>query len=238
MNRLTVQGSAFRVAALALALALAVLPSCKSKPKALDVPPPSDDGAAIAAATKLTRDARRLELAKKPDDALRTYRQAIETYRDVPAAWHNMGVILMDKGETMAAAEAFMTAGELSPTDPRPMAALGALWRRSDLDKAAQMYDQALARDPRHAESLRQRVLIDFLQDRIDASSQDRVERALAQETDPWWTDKLKRAQFRFKQLDSSNNLGRPSFPTTPARSAGFNAGSGSGEVETAPLRN
>src|SRR5207237_3999446 len=50
-----------------------------------------------------------LHQAGRPDDALASYRQAVEIDRKYTLAWHNLGVLQAPQGDTEAAIEAFRT---------------------------------------------------------------------------------------------------------------------------------
>lgn len=184
---------------------------CASRGNIGDSTPPdrSEEVRRIDEAAAMVREAQRYEVAEKPDIALEKYRKAIETYRELPVAWNNMGTLLMARGEHMAAAEAFQTASELTPTDPRPMHNLGTIWEKLGyLDDAAKWYDKALERDETYLPSLRRRVLIDQLLDRVDDRSFERCRKALLLEKDPWWIDRLKRANMKMQESARSSEAG------------------------------
>ena len=99
--------------------------------------------ARVARAESLARDAQRQELAGNDDRAIALYRQALSEWRELPVAWHNLGVLLARKGRNLEAAEAYMTASELSPSDPISLYNLGTLWEDLGyLDDAARWYDE------------------------------------------------------------------------------------------------
>lgn len=178
-----------------------------------EVVEPENVAAQVDKASAQVREAQALELRGKAKDAIAKYQEAIGSFRELPVAWNNMGRLLMKQGENLQAADAFKTAAELSPTDPRPLYNLGALWEELGyLEDSTRWYDEALARDSKYLPALRRRVLIDQLRDRCDERTFEYVRAALAQERDPWWIDRLKRAELRLRQSDSA-----PSFPT-PAR--------------------
>lgn len=202
---------------------------CASRGNVGDATPPdrSDEVRRIDEAAALVREAQRYEVAEKPDLALEKYRKAIETYREMPVAWNNVGTLLMARGEHMAAAEAFQTAADLSPTDPRPMHNLGTIWEKLGyLDDAAKWYDKALEREDSYLPSLRRRVLIDQLLDRVDDRSFERCRKALLLEKDPWWVERLQRANMRMQESvrsreggaggTSSSAAGMTPAPETP----------------------
>lgn len=180
----------------------------------IEAPDRTSEVAQIDKAAELVREAQRYEVAEKYPVALEKYTQAIETYHDLPVAWNNLGTLLMKKGDNLKAAEAFMTASELSPTDPRPLHNLGSLWEQTgELEEAAKWYDRALERDDSYLPTLRRRILIDQLRDSVDARSVERTRKALMIEKDPWWIDRFKRAEVRFKQNQdaaSADSMSKP----------------------------
>lgn len=166
--------------------------------------PLGNEAALINRASELAREAQRLELDGEPKEAIVKYQEAIGAYRELPVAWNNMGRLLMKEGENLQAADAFKTASELSPTDPRPMYNLGALWEDLGyMDDAQKWYDQAIDRDGNYLPALRRRVLIDQLRDRADGRTFQFIRRALLLEKDPWWIDRLKRAENRLRLHDN-----------------------------------
>ena len=190
-----------------ISLAAALAACSGSGQSSSDTEPPdrSNEVVQIDKAAALVREAQRYEVIDKDDVALEKYTQAIETYRELPVAWNNMGTLLMKKGDNLKAAEAFMTASELSPTDPRPLHNLGSLWEKTgELGEAAKWYDRALERDEAYLPSLRRRILIDQLRDTVDSKSVARTRKALLLEKDPWWIDRIKRAELRFKESENS----------------------------------
>lgn len=212
MNRIGRSRIGVTVGALCAAgLAIAAINGCASRPSVGDSTPPDRNAEVqqIEQAAALVREAQRYEVAEKPDVAIEKYKKAIETYRELPVAWNNLGALLMKKGENMPAAEAFQTAAELSPTDPRPLHNLGTIWEQLGyLDDAAKWYDRALERDDVYLPSLRRRVLIDQLRDKMDERSLERCRRALLLEKDPWWIDRLKRAKLRMTEAANAAATG------------------------------
>ena len=148
----------------------------------------------LAKSDSLVRDAQRLEVAGKHGAALEKYQLAIAAYNENPIAWHNAGLQWARLGKNLEAAQAFMTASELAPTDPRPLYELGALWEELGyLDDAARWYDQALQRDPRHQNSLRRAILVDELRHRLTPITAERLKIAIVAERQPWWINRFQR---------------------------------------------
>lgn len=164
------------------------------------IPPESAAQEAIdrAKAIDLVRAAQRLEYKGYNEEAEAKYLEAVRTYRETPAAWNNMGRLLMLRGDNQKAAEAFTIAAEVSPRDPLPFYNLGALWDGLNyLEDAARWYEESLGRDEYFQPALRRSILIDQLLNRGNEVTARRIQRALLQETDPWWKARLQRERAR-----------------------------------------
>ncbi len=162
---------------------------------------PEARAAALAKAEDLARDAQRLELAGDKDQAIKKYGEAINTFHDLPVAWNNLGVLWADQGKNLEAAEAYKTASELSPTDPRPLKNLGALWEELGyLDDAARWYDEALRRDPNYLPALRRAILVDDLRNELSDTTAERLKAAIIMEREPWWIERFKRIQQQMNE--------------------------------------
>lgn len=159
---------------------------------------PEARAAALDKAEALARDAQRQELAGHKDEAIKKYGEAINTFHDLPVAWNNLGVLWAEQGKNLEAAEAYKTAAELSPTDPRPLKNLGALWEELGyLDDAARWYDEALQRDPNYLPALRRAILVDDLRNQLSETTAERMKAAIIIEREPWWIERFKRIQQR-----------------------------------------
>ena len=133
----------------------------------------------------------------KQEEALVLYQRSIAAYRDYAPAWNNMGKIYMDQGRSMEAKEAFVTAAELAPTDPRAMSNLGLLWEKLQYaDEAQRAYESALSRNPQYLPALRQAIMLDVTFDRITQTTAERIKEALVLETDSAWKERLSRAKI------------------------------------------
>lgn len=198
-----------RLGAVGLGLTAMVLYAggCKSTPRAttpaeLGAETPEQIQAQLARATKLVRQAERTELAGQQTKAIEQYRAAIAEYRELPVAWNNVGRLLMERGENLQAADAFKTASELSPTDPRPLHNLGTLWESLGYyDDAARWYDEALKRDENYLPALRRVVVVEEVRNKPTARTLERIRTALLVERDPFWIDRMRRASMRFDQM-------------------------------------
>lgn len=162
---------------------------------------PEARAAQISKADSLARDAQRQELAGKDDRAIALYRQALGEWRELPVAWHNLGVLLARKGKNLEAAEAYKTASELSPTDPISLYNLGTLWEELGyLDDAARWYDEALLRNQNYLPALRRSVLVDDLRNKLSQTTAERLKAAILMEREPWWINRFKRIQQRMNE--------------------------------------
>jgi len=146
-----------------------------------------NEGEQITSAQQLAIKA---QSSDDPDEAIDLYRQAVAAYSDLPAAWNNMGVLLLGEGRLMEAAEAFGSAAERTPNDPRPYFNLGLTWDRAGyLETALEHYSNALKRDNRYLPALRGAIKTET---RLGASSPilvDRLKKALFLERDPKWRE-------------------------------------------------
>jgi tetratricopeptide (TPR) repeat protein len=130
----------------------------------------------------------RAQKTKSVTEAIALYRQSISVYRELPSAWNNLGILLMDQERYLDAAEAFTTASELEPSDPRPLYNLGLTWEGAGyLSDALQYYGEALKRDPRYQPALRGAIRADRLLGRANDETLRRLRIALGQEQDKEW---------------------------------------------------
>lgn len=180
MNRIVSIGMIALLGAATLALA-----GCRAGTSAPVTIELKDQSRNIAEAQAL---ALRAQNAKSPTDAIALYRQAIATYRELPSAWNNLGVLLMEQQQYLDAAEAFTTAAELQPTDPRPLYNLGLTWEHAGyLNDAFRYYGDALKRDPRYQPALRGAIRAERLLGRASDETLRRLRIALGQEQDQQW---------------------------------------------------
>ncbi len=179
------------------------LGACSSSPEFV---PPSPPRTSVAEQIKAAEDyATRAQVAereKKPDEAIALYRKAVETYRDFPGVWYNMGLLLLDKGETLQAVEAFRAAGDLEPRDPRPPYAIGVIYEKQGWNAEAQRhYTDALSRDANYQEALQRSVYLDMVENTFTPITLERTRRALLSERDAQWRSYFERTQLRLDAL-------------------------------------
>lgn len=170
------------------------LVGCVDKKASIAAPDPAVQ---IREAHAIAKQAQTADAAGKKTEAVGLYQQAVSTYRNFPAAWNNLGVLLMEREENMAAVEAFRSAADQSPTDPRALTNIGIIWQRLGyLDKAAEAYTEALDRDESYLPALRESVFIDTTRGTINDRTARRVQRALLLEQDPAWAAELRRRKL------------------------------------------
>jgi tetratricopeptide (TPR) repeat protein len=172
-----------------------------------------DNAAKLRRAQELSIRAQEAERAKRPDEAIALYRQAVGEAPNFSAAWNNLGVLLMKQNQNMEAAGALRRAADLDIRDPRPLANLAALWEQQRyFDDAATFYDQSLARDPNYLPALRNSIRVDDQRDVRSEKQRDRIRTALQLETDPIWREYLQRQKqvVDGRLKDTASSLGRP----------------------------
>jgi tetratricopeptide (TPR) repeat protein len=145
------------------------------------------DAERLAEAQRLAASAQTM---REPAKAIERYRQAVKAYPDFPAAWNNMGVLLLREGRFREAAEAFLAAGDRAPSDPRPLYNLGLSWDRAGyLVDALDHYSEALNRDPNYLPALRGAVRAERRLGRANAKTLERIRTALMSEDDAQWRE-------------------------------------------------
>ena len=147
--------------------------------------PVGDDSAKIAQAQRL---AIRAQNADTPAKAIELYRQANAVYPRLAPIWNNLGVLQMQQQQYLDAAQAFTTASELQPTDPRPMYNLGLTWEKAGyLKDAFRYYGESLGRDARYQPALRGAIRAQRLMGGATEQTLRRLRTALGQESDDQW---------------------------------------------------
>ncbi len=145
---------------------------------------------------RLAKEAQRQAERGDKDGAIQTYQRAVSTWRGMPAAWNNLGVLLMEKQDYAGAVGAFKVAAELSPTDPRPLENIAVSYVKSGwATDALRYYGMALERDPNRIESLRGAVRTAEMVRIRDDATLDRIRRALLIESDASYREYFERQQ-------------------------------------------
>jgi tetratricopeptide (TPR) repeat protein len=155
-------------------------------------------GERLAEAQSLAQRAQARVKRERYDEAIELYRDALRAYDDFPAAWNNLGVLLMEQERYLEAADAFASASERAPSDPRPTFNLGLTWERASyLDEALDHYRRALDRDPRYLPAIRGAIRAEQALGVTNDASADRVRTALLIERDPVWRAYFEQQRIR-----------------------------------------
>lgn len=147
---------------------------------------------------ELARQAGAAERAGNSERALELYSQAVGVWPEIPSAWNNMGLILMERGNYMEAVEAFKTAARQNPTDPRPLVNVGVAYDRTGwAEDALAAYLQALERRPTDRDALLGAITANHRLLGADRPSLERTRTALLMEQDPAVRQWLERERMR-----------------------------------------
>ena len=131
---------------------------CAQRSKHRDIIIPMPAGAdRLAEAIDLTARGERAQEAGDLEAAMEFYSQATRLSADAPAAaWNNLGMIHMQRGEYVGAVAHLRTASELAPLDPQPMYNLGLTFHQAGWDRQAlESFIAALEREPNYLEEIR-----------------------------------------------------------------------------------
>lgn len=169
--------------------------------------------AALAAADTAARaDAARAkdrlgEADKLSRQAVDQYRAALALSQEMPEAWNNLGIQLMQLQDYLGAAEAFTVAMQQSPTDPRPCENLGIVYDRTGWsEESLKYFDMALDRSPNYLPALRGASKAAHLLGEASDRRLSQVRRALMIETDPAMREFFEREQLRISgRLDQED---------------------------------
>lgn len=201
------------VARVAIALALgaaplgALLPGCASTPSASDAM--ADPLVAQRRGEELAYQAEQTAASGNTEQAIALYNESLAIYRNHPAAWNNLGVLLQARGNNQLAANCFLTATEMSPRNPVYPTNLALLFQGlRQGEEAGKWLDLALERDPAHLPALRESVKLDHSRARTSEQTLNRIRAALRLETDPKWKAYLLRQQdLVASRIRESGNL-------------------------------
>lgn len=165
-------------------------------------------------ALALKEEAEQAEKAGNYDKAIELNHKAITLEPDMGAAWNNLGLDLMHRGnpdDFVDAAQAFKKAADIMITDDRPYHNLGVLYHeRGFADEALRYFALALERNPNSLESLRGAVASAKRLYRSDEAGLARLNRALMIETDPQW-----RQIMEFEKMRVQTDLAERAKPAT-----------------------
>jgi tetratricopeptide (TPR) repeat protein len=205
MNRMDVRSRAWAVGLLLGAGVL--LCGCAGRHKAVSDVQAGNTNRADALV--LVGQAQRAEASGHMDEAIALYEQAVETWGSLAGAWNELGLLRMEKGNYLEAADAMRIAAELAPNDPKPLENLGLVYHRAGYDqKALKYYEQALERNPNRIEALRGIVRVANRLHLADESILAHVNHALLLESDPTWRQVFERERVRIRgQLRSRDEI-------------------------------
>jgi tetratricopeptide (TPR) repeat protein len=168
----------------------------------------------------LARQAAAAERAGNPDRAIELYSQAVGVWPEIPSAWNNLGLLLMDQSNYMEAVEAFKTAARQNVSDPRPLINVGVAYDRTGwAEEALAAYLQALERSPTDRDALLGAITANHRLLGGDRPSLERVKTALLIEPDPAVREWLERERFRIEARLAAVAADAPVIPT-PVRPA------------------
>ena len=154
--------------------------------------------ASLETAMRLAEQAQAAQREGKNIEAITLYEQSIAARADIPSVWHNYGVVLMRQNDYVRAADAFRTAADLAPTDPRPYENLGLIYlERGFHEDALRYYGMALGRDANYLPALRGATLAAKLLLRSDEQVAEWIRRGLLQESDPEWLEIFRSQRIR-----------------------------------------
>lgn len=137
----------------------------------------------------------------KATEAVELYRRSLGLDGANAAAWHNLGTLLIEQKDYMAAASSLRSAADLAPADPRPLESLGLTYFRAGYDdQAMRHYMESLQRDPNWLGSIRGVAMCSY---RLNQASDDIltvVSRGVMIERDSEWRTMLQREKIRVEQ--------------------------------------
>ncbi len=190
--------SARRLGIGAAIAAAALLGAC-----AADLERPAESNAdRLAEAERLTALGHEAQKDGKPSKAADFYKRAVELNPNQPAAWNNLGVVLMEIGVPMDAAAALKRGIEVNenPYDPTGYENLGMLYYNQGFaEQALLYYEMALDRQANSLPALRGTALAARKLNKYDDALADEMRRALMLETDPGWRDVFQRERLRIE---------------------------------------
>lgn len=170
----------------------------------------------------LARQAAAAQAQGNDDLALELYQRAVGVWPEIPSAWNNMGLIMMDRSNYMGAVEAFKTAARQNPTDPRPLINVGVAYDRTGwAEEARAAYVQALERAPLERDALLGAITANHRLLGADRKSLERTRTALMIEQDPATRAWLERERFRIEsrlnnEPDQATSIPEPSPARAP----------------------
>lgn len=153
---------------------------------------------------------------RDPQKQIVLYERAVAAYREFPAVWNELGMLYHEQQDYARALDAFTTAANLDPDDPRPLVNLGVMWdKRFYPEVARKHYESALARSPRNIDALRGCIRCDVLLNEQSQTTLDRVVLAMSIEKDDRWLNWFSEQRIRIEKRlqEQASGLGSPTVP-------------------------
>lgn len=189
------------VAAASLSAVVAGLSGCSPAPRKAVLPDASEIEDRLRQARELQTKADQARRKGNQPEAIDLYRRSLGLDGSNFAAWHNLGTLLMEQKDYMAAAGALRAAADLAPTDPRPLESLGLTYFRAGYDdQALRHYMESLDRDPTRVESIRGVAMCAYRLNRADDDILEILRRGSMVEPDAKWRTMIHRERVRVEQ--------------------------------------
>lgn len=199
--------------ALTIFLACGALPGCASTPrnKASDQLTEGLDRERLA--MEIAERADRARVAGKTEEAIGLYRESLDYSSRYPDVWNNLGLLMLEQNEFGKAINAFVQAGIIDPTDPRPPTNAGIASSRAGWEEnAMRFYHEALKIQESYVPALRGAIRSADLLGTAQYEDLERVKRAMLSDTDPVWRDYFKRQRFLIEsRLRAADDRRQPS---------------------------
>ncbi len=149
----------------------------------------SDIEARRAEARAAFSTAEQARTAGNTEQAIEAYEQAVALDSTLAEAWNNLGVLRLEQGTYLEAADAFRRAlATAAPEDPRPARNLGYTYAQAGwAEEALKHYETALDRSPNDLGALRGAVRVTRELNIASPTALDRVRNALLVDRDEAW---------------------------------------------------
>ncbi|MCC6426465.1 MAG: tetratricopeptide repeat protein [Phycisphaerales bacterium] len=173
---------------------------CNTTPRP-QLPDQAETEARLREARALLIQAEQARKSGKNVEAIDFYRRSLGLDGNNPAAWNNLGILLIEQSDYMSAANALRAAADLNPVDPKPLQNLGLAYFKAGYDQEAlRYYTESLERDPNWIESIRGVAMCSH---RLNLSNDEILailSRGLMVERDRTWRDTITREKIRVEQ--------------------------------------
>lgn len=228
MNQ-TRRGRGWSRAGLAGLLAVSLAAGCAKQAGTVVVP--DDSAVRVERARQHAVLGERALDAGRTDEAVVHFQRSLQESTNLYSVWNSLGLIAMEREEYQDAAQMFLAAANLAPTNPTPYYNVGLVYDRAGhSQRALEFYQRALEVDPRHVNSLRGALRSARLLQLADERSLRNVRTALMLERDAEW-----RAFFEREQLRIEGQLAEQRSMLDGVRPGAFRSRSGSGQSVPPP---